>query len=79
MAPGGRISAHNDKYAFDFRFIQQYAAPDATYVARFEIVPPAVKRFPCPAGCGRTFIQKKDATNHGRNCTGAAAPVMPSF
>ena len=79
MAPGGRISAHNDKAAFDFRFIQQYAAPDATFVTRFEIVPPAVRRFPCPAGCGRTFIEQRYATRHGRTCTGAAAPVMPSF
>ena len=79
MAPGGRISAHNDKAAFDFRFIQQYAAPDAKFVTRFEIVRPAVKRFPCPAGCGRTFVKQGDATKHGRNCTGAAAPVIPSF
>ena len=41
VAPGGKINWHTDSAAFDKRFIQQYAAADATFVARFDIAAPS--------------------------------------
>ena len=37
FAPGATITAHNDRAAFDYRFIQQYAEADAEVVVRFDI------------------------------------------
>ena len=37
FAPGATIPGHNDRAAFDYRFIQQYAEADAEFVVRFDI------------------------------------------